>query len=146
MSHQRQQGWESSRATGHAQETHTIARAERGRGGTAVRTCGCAPQPKVQVTCAITAPWANLSVRLREQVMTPAVSGYTSASTLSTATSAMRVDGNTASPDSTDQVTLTPVAPSASDISQKTTSVMSPRRGALPSRFVPTWEAAHAPE
>ena len=53
-----------------------------------------APHPLVQVTCAITAPRANLRVLLREHVMTPAVSGYASALALSKATSAMRVDGN----------------------------------------------------
>lgn len=93
MSHQHQHGWESRPSNRPCQETHTIAEQSAGAAGQSCELVA-APHPKSQVTCAITAPRANLRVLLREHVMTPAVSGYASALALSKATSAMRVDGN----------------------------------------------------
>src|SRR5680860_1563413 len=82
--------------------------------------------PQGQVTCAITVPCGTSFSSSTTRVITPDVSGYTSASTLSIATSAMSVAGVTLSPDSTNQVTMTPVASSASDITGNSTSCLSP--------------------
>src|SRR5450631_3705224 len=51
-----------------------------------------------QATRAITAPWIISWFSSSRRVITPDACGYTSASTLSTATSAIRVDGVTSSP------------------------------------------------